>query len=76
MIKIDKGIELPPGRTTRKYPWREMEIGDSFYVSDDEFPGLYGHERFRTLVSAAGTRMGLRFSVRKVEGGLRVWRTA
>lgn len=29
-IKIDKGIPMPSFSGKRKYPWLEMEVGDSF----------------------------------------------
>lgn len=32
MFKIEKGIPVPDSRK-RKYPLKEMEIGDSFFVS-------------------------------------------
>lgn len=34
-IKIEKGIPIPPptSQGNVKYPWREMEVGDSFFVS-------------------------------------------
>jgi len=43
MIKIDRGIPIPPRTVGRagntdgavcKYPWHEMEIGDSFVFPD------------------------------------------
>jgi hypothetical protein len=30
-FKIEKNVPMPKGRA--KYPWNEMEIGDSFFYS-------------------------------------------
>lgn len=66
-FKVEKGVPLPPPRAI--YPWSEMEVGDSFFVDDP---------RMRDLVRRAAAwerrRSGKRFTVRKVRGGLRVWR--
>jgi hypothetical protein len=71
MIKIDKGILLPArsckGRPA-KYPWRQMDVGDSFFVEarkSSDFGGAINHARKTT---------GYEFISRSVDGGLRVWR--
>ena len=64
---FDKNLCVPRGR----YPWRAMEVGDSFFVQTGARSSVLpqaAHE--------AGKRLGMKFSVRRVEGGLRVWRTA
>ena len=71
MFKIDKGIPVPTksGRVP-KYPWREMEVGDSFFV-----PGM-------TAASAAAGCLGAKkatgwtFRYRTVDGGARIWRVS
>lgn len=68
-IKIDKGIPIPSGGHGRraKYPWHEMEVGDSFFVS--------GGTNNKGFVSYANRRFApKRFLSRTVEGGTRVWR--
>ena len=65
--KIEKNIPIPTdGR--KKYPWNEMEIGDSMF-----FDG-----RSSTQVSAIcggwGRRNGRRFLVKKEGDGCRAWR--
>jgi len=67
MNEIEKGIAIP---NTCKYPWKEMEVGDSFFVQD---------EKMRNSISATAiyhTKRGVgKFTVRKEEcGGIRVWR--
>jgi hypothetical protein len=70
MIKIDKNIPIAFKRRTTlpKYPWGEMEVGDSFLVE-----GVSS-----SLISSAthyyGSTHNKKFKTRKVEGGVRVWR--
>lgn len=73
MIPIDKGIEMPPRHTghgrPRKYPWREMLVGDSFFT---ERP----RDKFSPSVVRAGKLYGRKFSARVEGAGTRVWRIA
>lgn len=73
MIEIEKNVALPerkgPGRPS-EFPYRSMEIGDSFYV-----PGLKRLSYVRTRASVVWREStGFRFSVRKEGDGCRVWR--
>lgn len=67
MLEIQKNIPMPFPRG-RKYPFAEMEIGDSFFTASRN-------------VSARASRYGQlhhkKFVTRKVfgGGGIRVWRT-
>ena len=69
MIEIDKGIPIPPkmGGSGKKpiFPWRDMEVGDSFFVA--------GKKRF-SGTATMGQRIGGKFVQRLVEGGCRIWR--
>jgi hypothetical protein len=67
-VKIEKGVPMPGlgvGRS-RKYPWREMEVGDSFVIQKSAY----------AQAQLASKRTGFKFSVRKVDGAYRVWRIA
>jgi hypothetical protein len=72
MFTIEKNVAIPAASRTgggkAKYPWAQMEIGDSFFV-----PGAKV-ETFYTLVSAQNKKGDARFICRKQEGGVRVWR--
>lgn len=77
MYEIDRGVEIPApnihNRNSRIYPFREMEIGDSFLV-----PGNENKKALQARVGSAacyyGKRNNSRFVTRSVEGGVRVWR--
>lgn len=67
-MKIDKGIpQLPPIERT-KWPFQDMEVGDSFWVPFELF------SRIQCAATRAGQRHGKLFSVRRFENGFRCWR--
>lgn len=74
-MKIEKGIPFPEndGRGQRaKYPWSEMEVGDSIFVATDL-------ELLHGSVSAArgyAYRHGKKVTASAVDGGVRIWRIA
>lgn len=69
MFEIEKGVAIPRGRGM--YPFRNMEVGDSFFV-----PGATA-KNLSTCACQFSARHGhgWKFSVRTVDGGVRVWRT-
>lgn len=76
MYKIEKDVPLPKkgsGRP-RKYPFKDMEVGDSFFAKNDKgvTPIL---NRIQYLASIYGRRYKYRFATRKVNNGVRCWRT-
>ena len=76
--KLEKNVPLPNDLeymgAKRKYPWLEMEVGDSFAIPEGR------HESVRTASAAWVLRhpeRDMRFSVRKLEDGTyRCWRVA
>jgi hypothetical protein len=71
MIEVEKGVAIPNVQrrgTTPKYPWRTLEVGDSFFA-----PGTKASSMYR---GAAAQRLatGFTFMCRVVDGGVRVWR--
>lgn len=83
MIKIDKNVPMPeknrPGRKP-KYPFREMQVGDSFFVPRPEARSTKQHRAL--LYKAAGKyrlrKPGFSVVIRPVTEngveGVRVWR--
>lgn len=69
MVNIEKNVPQPPFHRT-KYPWRSMEIGDSFAL-----PPSVSQKSFAAQAAATGKKLSRKFSVRVTEqGGLRCWR--
>ncbi len=71
MIKIEKNIPIPSAEN--KYPFNEMEIGDSFLVECDSLPDV---TRNRSLIYNYAVREApKKFMIKKMGNlGLRVWR--
>lgn len=67
-VPIEKGVPIPHRRSSPKYPWRQMEVGDSFFAAGARQPSL------RQQAYAVTRRIGWKFIVRQAEGGCRVWR--
>ena len=69
MIKLEDGVPAPK-RVSIGWPHGEMEVGQSFLVTD------------RTLMAVCnanwryGKKLNMKFTAKKVEGGIRVWRIA
>ena len=68
-MKVEKGIPIPRGNKSRsKYPWLEMEVGDSFFTTESA-------HRVRCAADKRQQKWGEKYTVKKVEGGVRCWRT-
>ena len=71
-IKIESGVPFPRARGSKLYPLREMKIGDSFKVPDKA-----NLSSIRCIVDRfSKNNREYKFTVRKSEGGHRVWRVA
>lgn len=68
-IKIDKGVPVPDRAERHRYPFRRMEVGDSFVV-DISF------HRVSNAAYSYGYKTGKQFTVRHTASGTRVWRVA
>lgn len=69
---IEKGLPMPEfsasGRPA-KYPFSEMQVGDSFVLPEDQLI------RIRSAAANWGTRQGKKLSVRQLkDGSYRCWR--
>jgi len=72
--KIEHNIPIPVSRS--KYPFDEMEVGDSFFVKCEKKDKA---KKQGILFSCANQNAKRRksertFSTRQVDGGIRVWR--
>ena len=76
IYKIEKGIIIHKAKKGLKYPFQQMEIGDSFL-----FDEKYSREAMTKMSNAGRAWAGknkncthYRFIVRKVEDNIRIWR--
>lgn len=65
-IKIDKDVPLPD--SYKKWPFPEMEVGDSFWITSSHVKSV------RTCAHVYGKKTGKKFTVRKTGNGYRCWR--
>lgn len=64
---IERGVPIPKkGREI--YPWRFMKIGDSLFFRNRDYWDV------NVIAYKAAKRHGFKFTMRKVSGGVRVWR--
>ncbi len=70
VIGIDKNVPIPTGKI--KYPFRQMEIGDSFFVAGATTTKLSSQMN----ITAKSIGNGCKFRSKTVDGGVRIWRIA
>jgi hypothetical protein len=66
-MQIEKDIPIP---RVYSYPYDDLEVGDSFLVEGKSIHNVCN------MNTRASKRLGYTLVARKVEGGIRVWRTA
>ena len=79
-ITIDKDIPVPEGTSARfrtQYPYRTMEVGDSFLIPfvEGESKVIAMRRMYQSASWATKRFAPQRFIVRRTEEGVRVWRT-
>ena len=74
MFQIEDGIEIPAltRNTEPKYPFKQMKVGQSFFVPCTE----ENAKKVRNSISSSARSAKVRHVTRIAEGGLRVWRVA
>ena len=69
IYKVEAKVPVPTKRYFKesKYPFGTMKVGESTLIHDKKYSTIVGTLRKYKL-------QGLKFTVRSVDGGLRVWR--
>lgn len=68
-IEVEKGVPIPESKQGMpKYPWKEMEVGDSIFVPWAKSVSSFSAHWY------AQKSTGKKFIKRAVDGGVRVWR--
>lgn len=78
MYEIEDGIPLPPHtRREIRYPFPELEVGQSFLVPwpDGRQPQSFANQ-ISSRATQWGRRLGRVFRTRSSREGVRVWRVA
>lgn len=71
MFKIEKNVPRPHYNAHGKYPFKDMEVGDSFLINDNTKYQAVGN-----AASVFGKIHKRKFSIRKTPEGHRCWRVA
>lgn len=78
-IEIEKGIPLPNkavGGKTRTYPFSKMDVGDSFTVPNPKNLSIAQlRNQVNSAVYAFSKNTDTKFTVRAIDGEVKVWRT-
>jgi hypothetical protein len=82
-FKVEKGVPLAPGGQmgpATRYPWDELEVGDSFYAPLSAYQCRTGEpsvgKYLASMQRVASQKRRGTFRVRREGEGLRVWRIA
>tara|TARA_Y100000356_G_C11032046_1_gene168999 strand:- start:89 stop:313 length:225 start_codon:yes stop_codon:yes gene_type:complete len=70
-VKIESGISIPDSNFAKgygKYPWRNMQQGDSFFISEKQLP----NPKYRPSTPLFKTTS--RVVIENGEKGVRVWK--
>lgn len=67
-LELTRNYPMPKDRVRNVYPYKEMVVGDSFLVPEAKLQ-IVCNNNWRV-----GKRLGMVFSARKEDGGVRVWR--
>jgi hypothetical protein len=68
-IEVEKNIPIPPEKKRNVYPYKILEVGESFFVPTGKIQ-IVCNANYRT-----GKQLGKKFIARKESEGVRVWRT-
>lgn len=76
MIQIESGVPTPSSRAG--YPFAAMQVNDSFMVDteDDAHAKKVSTSIGASARNFARNNHGVKFTVRRVDGGVRCWRVA
>jgi len=76
MFEIKKDVPIPavrmPGGRGVKYPFRSMEVGDSFHADVSAAEA----KKIQYAATAYSRRNGVKFTTRRSDTGVGIWRTA
>jgi hypothetical protein len=70
---IDKNIPHPNFNRV-KYPFKDMEVGDSFFVPLDGVDALTIKNRLNCAVRDNSLKLSFKFAQKRENNGYRVWR--
>ena len=73
-MMIDKNVPMPKVKAKLKYPFNEMEVGDSFEIPCTEETKKDMQVKIASSSGAYGRKNKCKFMTRQTDNGIRVWR--
>lgn len=76
-IKVEENIPLPPSATMKgssKYPFKKLEIGDSFFIPVKEGKAIESLQRSIISTNQTGIKITTRTIAENGVRGIRTWR--
>ncbi len=71
--KIEHGIPIPPKcSSSGDIPFRDLSVNDSVMITMKQ--SKREQNKLTGYASAYGYRLNMKFTVRKIKGGYRIWR--
>lgn len=75
---VESGVPIPAMRkrgSLAKHPWDDMKVGDSFFVpAVPDWTMTKLQSRLGSHAGSIAKSRGTQYTVRQVEGGVRIWR--
>jgi hypothetical protein len=76
-ISVDKGIPIPVSGQKSRYPWRQMEVGDSFEITAGTGKMAPLARATASVMYVNRVRKPQKFWAGMADGGkVRIWRVA
>ena len=75
MFTVEKNVQMPAVRANAIYPFGKLKVNESFFVQIEPYLEKRASS-IRACASSFGKKHGMKFACRRVEGGIRIWRTA
>ncbi len=75
--KIEKDVKVPVVHSKQKFPWEEMEVGDSVFIAAEKGQSLFDLKRIvGPSARYFGNVSGKKFKTLMVreDNGVRIWR--
>ena len=74
MYQIEKNIPIPI--KVFEFPFRDMEVGDSFFVPHNQESDLIRGRLNRAIQAFRKNNKGHKFTLRSIDDGFRIWRVS
>ncbi len=73
--EIEKEVPIPTRKKEAKYPFKILEIDESFLIKKEEVESKSSYQNFASNIHCMAKAAGIKISIRKLDNGdVRIWR--